>query len=363
MQKIDPLSKNWLDHIKNAIRTVDDLREWIHVSQEEEEGIHACEGKYTWRIPPYYASLMDTEDQACPIRLQAIPSPRELDICPDASCDPVEDKKNLKTRRVVHKYPDRVVILSTDACPMYCRHCTRKEHTIDVEGTYFGDDTQDWEDDFAYIEKTPAIRDVLLTGGDPLSLSDKKINSILKRLRAIPHVQIIRIGTRFPVVLPQRITPELCRILERHHPVWCMTHFNHPKEITETSAAACDRLLRHGIPVQNQSVLLKGINDDVDIMHALVTGLLEIRVRPYYLYQCDNVVGVSHFTTPLEKGREIIDGLLGHTSGFALPQFLLTTPLGKIPLWEAKLHESEGDYIVKNYASQQMVVSHLLPKG
>ncbi len=363
MKILDPLSGTWQEQMKQSVRTVDALREWIHVSEEEEEGIRAVEGKYTWRIPPYYASLMDPIDPACPIRLQAIPSPREMKPHPDASLDPVEDKENLKTRRVVHKYPDRVVVLCTDACPMYCRHCTRKEHTTDADGTYFGEDTQGWEDDFTYIEKTPAIRDVLLTGGDPLSLPDRKIESILRRLRSIPHVEVIRIGSRFPVVLPQRITPALCAILEAHHPVWFMTHFNHPKEITEASAEACDRLLRHGMPVQNQSVLLKGINDDLETMRALVTGLLAIRVRPYYLYQCDNVVGVDHFTTPLEKGRAIMDGLLGHTSGFAVPQYLLTTPLGKIPLWQDKLHEQQDARVVENYDGDRMEVDHLLPRG
>lgn len=298
---------------------------------------------------------MDKDDPNCPIRLQAVPNKNEFLPFPGSDSDPVGDTVYRKTNRVVHKYPDRVILLVTDVCAVYCRHCTRKYHTTDIEGTYFETSAAaSWEIDFDYIASHPEIRDVLLTGGDPLTLSDEKLELIVSRLRKIPHVEIIRIGSRYPVLLPQRITPELCALLEKYHPIWFNTHFNHPKEITPESAEACDRLLRHGIPVQNQTVLLKGINDDLETMRRLLKGLLKIRVRPYYLYHCDNVTGVSHFMTSVEKGREIMRGLLGHMTGFAVPQYIVTTKLGKIPLWEEQFHQDENGYWLENYKGETM---------
>ena len=352
---------NWRSQLQHCITTVEQLREWINVTEREEKAIKACAGKYRWGITPYYASLMDKHDEMCPIRQQAVPSLLELEHFPNASVDPVGDRIYRKTNRVVHKYPDRVILLVTKMCPVYCRHCTRKYHTTALDGTYFEkNEAISWEEDYDYIASHPAIRDVLLTGGEPLMYSDSKLDQIISRLRQISHVEIIRIGSRCPVVLPQRITPELCSMLEQHHPVWLNTHFNHPKEITPEAAQACDRLLRHGIVVQNQTVLLKGINDDLPTMRALLTGLLKIRVRPYYLYHCDNAVGVSHFVTSLEKGRELMRGLLGYITGFAVPQYVLTTPLGKIPLWEEYLHRNDEGYWVENYKGETMSVEDLL---
>jgi len=352
---------NWRSQLQHCITTVEQLREWINVTEREEKAIKACAGKYRWGITPYYASLMDKHDEMCPIRQQAVPSLLELEHFPNASVDPVGDRIYRKTNRVVHKYPDRVILLVTKMCPVYCRHCTRKYHTTALDGTYFErNEAISWEEDYDYIASHPAIRDVLLTGGEPLMYSDSKLDQIISRLRQISHVEIIRIGSRCPVVLPQRITPELCSMLEQHHPVWLNTHFNHPKEITPEAAQACDRLLRHGIVVQNQTVLLKGINDDLPTMRALLTGLLKIRVRPYYLYHCDNAVGVSHFVTSLEKGRELMRGLLGYITGFAVPQYVLTTPLGKIPLWEEYLHRNDEGYWVENYKGESMSVEDLL---
>jgi len=352
---------DWRSQLQHRITAVQQLRDWINVTEQEEKAIEACAGKYQWSITPYYASLMDKDDETCPIRQQAVPSLLELEHFPNSSVDPVGDRIYRQTNRVVHKYPDRVLLLVTHLCATYCRFCTRKYHTMDLDGTYFErDEAASWEEDYDYIASHPAIRDVLLSGGDPLMYSDSKLNQIISRLRQIPHVEIIRLGSRFPVVLPQRITPELCTMLEQYHPVWMSTHFNHPKEITPEAAKACDRLLRHGIVVQNQTVLLKGINDDLPTMRALVTGLLRIRVRPYYLYHCDNAVGVSHFATSLEKGRELIRGLLGYTTGFALPQYVLTTPLGKIPLWEENLHHNDQGYWVENYKGETMNVEDLL---
>ncbi len=352
---------DWRSQLQHCITTVEQLRQWINVTEQEEKAIKACAAKYRWSITPYCASLMDKDDEACPIRRQVVPSLLELEHFPHASVDPVGDRSYRRTNRVIHKYPDRVLLLVTEMCPVYCRFCTRKYHTMDLGGTYFGkDEAASWEEDYDYIASHPAIRDVLLSGGDPLMYSDSKLEQIISRLRQIPHVEIIRIGSRFPVVLPQRITPELCAMLEQYHPLWLNTHFNHPKEITLEAAQACDRLLRHGVVVQNQSVLLKGINDDLPTMRALLTGLLKIRVRPYYLYHCDNAAGVSHFATSLEKGRKIMRGLLSYITGFAVPQYVLTTPLGKIPLWEESFHHGDEGYWVENYKGETRNVEDLL---
>jgi lysine 2,3-aminomutase len=356
MQKTHELIwSDWRSQLQHRITTVDQLRHWINLSEREEQAIRACEGKYRWSITPYYASLMDRDDETCPIRQQAVPSLQEFTLFPGASPDPVGDTIYRKTNRVVHKYPDRVILLVTEACAVYCRHCTRKYHTTDLEGTYFEqNEAASWEADFDYIASHPEIRDVLLTGGDPLTYGDSKLELLISRLRQIPHVEIIRIGSRYPVLLPQRITPEFCAMLEKYHPIWLNTHFNHPKEITPEAAQACDRLLRHGVVVQNQTVLLKGINDDLETMRSLLKGLLKIRVRPYYLYHCDNVTGVSHFVTSIEKGRELMKGLLGNLTGFAIPTYVLTTSLGKIPLWEEQLHRNQAGYWLENYKGDVM---------
>ncbi|GAB4150695.1 MAG: KamA family radical SAM protein [Cyanobacteria bacterium J069] len=351
----DLVWSDWRSQLQHRISTVEVLQEWINVTPAEAAAIQASAGKYRWSITPYYASLMDRDDPNCPIRLQSVPALQEFQSFPGAEPDPVGDTAYRKTNRVVHKYPDRIVLLVTEACAVYCRHCTRKFHTTDLDGTYFEtSEAGSWEQDFDYIARHPEIRDVLLTGGDPLTYSDEKLELIISRLRKIPHVEIIRIGSRYPVLLPMRITPEFCAMLEKYHPIWLNTHFNHPKEITPEAAAACDRLLRHGVPVQNQSVLLKGINDDVETMRSLLQGLLKIRVRPYYLYHCDNVTGVSHFATSVEKGREIMRGLLGHMTGFAVPQYIVTTKLGKIPLWETQVHADEQGYWLENYRGETL---------
>ncbi|MHB8620814.1 MAG: KamA family radical SAM protein, partial [Chloroflexota bacterium] len=324
--------------MQHRIETVTQLRQWIDVTPEEEAAIAACAGRYRWSITPYYASLMDRADPACPVRQQAVPSLAELRPGPNSSPDPLHDRGYRRTNRVVHRYPDRVLMLVTELCPVYCRHCTRKYHTTDLTGSYFGTgESASWDEDFDYIASHPEIRDVLLSGGDPLTYSDARLEQIISRLHAIPHVEIIRIGSRYPVLLPMRITAELCEMLDRYHPIWLNTHFNHPKEVTIEAAEACDRLLRHGIVVQNQTVLLKGINDDARTMLELNRRLLQIRVRPYRLYHCDNVTGVSHFATSLQVGRDIMKALIGPFTGFGAPQYILDTPLGKIPLWEEQL--------------------------
>jgi lysine 2,3-aminomutase len=350
--------QDWRSQLKHRITTVEELRHWINITPAEETAIAQCVGKYRWSITPYYAALMDRNDPTCAIRQQAVPQLDEFRTFAGAEDDPVGDTVYRKTNRVVHKYPDRIILLVTQACAVYCRHCTRKYHTTDVNGTYFEqNEAVSWEPDFAYIEAHPEIRDVLLTGGDPLTYSDAKLEPILARLRQIPHVEIIRIGTRYPVLLPQRITPEFCAMLDRYHPVWLNTHFNHPKEITPEAAAACDRLLRHGVIVQNQTVLLKGINDSLATMKTLLKDLLKIRVRPYYLYHCDNVTGVSHFATTIAAGRAIMRGLQGEITGFAVPQYIITTKLGKIPLTEEWVHANDEGYDLENTYGQTLQIT------
>ncbi|MEU3356270.1 arginine 2,3-aminomutase [Streptomyces sp. NPDC037389] len=348
---------DWRWHMRKRITTVARARQWLRLSADEEKAIAGSAGRYRWSITPYYASLMDPDDPSCPVRMQAVPAPAELEEFPGAEVDPVGDMTYRRTNRVVHKYPDRVILLVTEACPVYCRHCTRKFHTTDVDGTYFRDDEGgSFDEDLRYIAAHPEIRDVLLTGGDPLSYPDGRLEEIVAGLRAIPSVEIIRIGTRFPVLLPQRITEDLCSMLARHHPVWLNTHFNHPKEITADAARAVDRLLRHGIPVGNQTVLLRGVNDDVATMRTLMTELLRVRVRPYYLYHCDNVTGVSHFMTSVEKGWEIMEGLQGHITGFGVPQYVLTTEIGKIPVARPYFTRTPDGLLLRNHHGQELAV-------
>ena len=350
---------NWRWQMSHALRKSEDLSKWLNLTEEETSAIKHTSEQYKWRVTPYYASLMDKEDPNCPVRLQALPHNNEMVQYEDSDVDPVGDTIYRKTNRIVHKYPDRVIFLVTEVCPVYCRHCTRKFHTTDKEGSYFEEsEGAPYELDYKYLEEHPEIKDVLLTGGDPLTYADHKIEAILKRLREIPHIEIIRIGSRYPVLLPQRITEDFCNMLEKYHPIWFSTHFNHPKELSEEAVAACDRLLRHGVPVQNQTVLLKGINDDSETMRQLMRGLLRARVKPYYIYHCDNVSGVSHFMTSVEKGREIMASLIGHMSGYALPRYIVTTKLGKIPL-ERTYVINEGDVLtVENYKGETMDLSY-----
>lgn len=353
-----PRWSDWKFQMKNLIRTVEGMEQWIVLSDRERQGISSTEAQYLWMVTPYYASLMHPTDDNCPIRLQSIPSPLESTPPDNADVDPVGDMTYSKTRRVVHKYPNRVILLVSDTCPVYCRHCTRKFHTTANEGTYYNSSfSSSYEEDFDYIRQHTEINDVLLTGGDPLTLTDSKLEEIVRSLRAIPHINIIRIGSRYPVFMPQRITPELCNMLAKYHPVWLNTHFNHPVEITEEAAASVHMLLSAGIPVQNQSVLLKGINDDLETMRQLNRGLLRIRVRPYYLYHADNVTGVSHFRTSIAKGLEIMEGLLGHETGFSVPSYVLTTDLGKIPVNNLYYEETEEGVRIRNYKNEARDIS------
>ena len=359
-QYADTNWNNWQWQMRNRIQTFAELKQWINVTTDEETAIKKCEGTFKWSITPYYASLMNIDNPNCPIRQQAVPSKLEFVHNDFSSIDPVGDIDFRVTNRIVHKYPDRIIILVTEQCPVYCRHCTRKFHTTSFHDTYFGENEKiSWDQDFEYIKSHPEIRDVLLTGGDPLSYSDKKLDFILSKIREISHIEIIRIGSRFPVLLPYRITEDLCKILQKNHPIWFNTHFNHETEITPDSEAACDLLLKHGIPIGNQTVLLKGINDSEIAIKNLCHKLVKIRVRPYYLYHCDNVQGVSHFRTEIEVGRKIIRSMIGNTTGFAIPQYVITTKDGKILLHEdniIEINEENETIKLKNYKGKVTIL-------
>lgn len=268
---------------------------------------------------------MDIDDPHCPVRMQAIPSVKEVHKSEADLLDPLHEDEDSPVPGLTHRYPDRVLLLITDMCSMYCRHCTRRRFAGASDNAM---PMERIDKAIEYIAKTPQVRDVLLSGGDALLVSDETLEYIISKLRAIPHVEIVRIGSRTPVVLPQRITPELVEMLKKYHPIWLNTHFNHPKEVTPEAKRACELLANAGIPLGNQSVLLRGINDCVHVMKRLVHELVKMRVRPYYIYQCDLSMGLEHFRTPVSKGIEIIEGLRGHTSGYAVPTFVVDAPGG-----------------------------------
>lgn len=340
---------DWKWQVKNRIETLDELKKYIRLTPEEEEGVKKTLSTLRMAITPYYLSLMDPDNPYCPIRHQAIPTAAETHRSPADLLDPLHEDEDSPTPGLTHRYPDRVLMLITDMCSMYCRHCTRRRFAGQHD-----DETPDMkiEKCIEYVEQTPQVRDVLLSGGDALMVSDKKLEYIISRLRAIPHVEIIRIGSRTPVVCPQRITDDLVNMLKKYHPVWLNTHFNHPNEVTPESAAACAKLADAGIPLGNQSVLLRGVNDCVNVMMHLVHELVKMRVRPYYIYQCDLSVGLEHFRTPVSKGIEIIEGLRGHTSGFAVPTFVVDAPGGggKTPVMPQYIvSQSPGKVVLRNF--------------
>ena len=336
---------DWRWQVANRITTLEELKQVIDLTPEEEEGVKRCLQTLRMAITPYYATLIDPHDRNCPVRKQAVPTALELQMAASDMADPLYEDVDSPVPGLTHRYPDRVLLLVTDQCSMYCRHCTRRRFAGVTDKPRSKEEVDLAID---YVRRTPVVRDVLLSGGDGLLINDDFIEYILKELRAIPHVEIIRFGTRAPVVLPQRITPELCRMLKKYHPIFLNTHFNHPKEITPVSAEACARLADAGIPLGNQSVLLRGINDCPLVMKKLVQGLLKIRVRPYYLYQCDLSQGIEHFRTSVSAGIEIIEYLRGHTSGLAVPTFCIDGPGGggKIPVSPQYLISQSPDRVV-----------------
>lgn len=340
---------DWKWQVKNRIVTLEQLKQYITLTPDEEEGVKQSLAVLRMAITPYYLCLIDPDNPHCPIRRQAIPTANETHRSPADLVDPLSEDVDSPVPGLTHRYPDRVLFLITDQCSMYCRHCTRRRFAGQKDNESSADRIQQGID---YIARTPQVRDVLLSGGDALMVGDAKLESIIQRLRAIPHVEIIRIGTRTPVVCPQRITEDLCNMLKKYHPIWLNTHFNHPNEITPASAAACERMADAGIPLGNQSVLLRGVNDCVHVMKRLVQGLVKIRVRPYYIYQCDLSMGLEHFRTPVSKGIEIIEALRGHTSGYAVPTFVVDAPGGggKIPVMPNYLvSQAPGKVILRNY--------------
>ncbi len=345
---------DWRWQIQNRITSLEKLERFINLSSEEREALGEGGINLPLSITPYYLSLVDRDDPNQPVRRCVIPVPAETVLNPGESFDPLGEDHDSVAPGLVHRYPDRVLFLATDFCSTYCRYCTRSRlvGTHSQAGRY---DRNRLEQALAYIEATPEVRDVLISGGDPLTLPDDKIEWLLQRLRRIKHVEMVRLGSKVPAVLPQRITPSLVRMLRKYHPLFVSLHFTHPDELTPETAQACERLADAGIPLGSQTVLLSGVNDNVETMKSLMHGLLKIRVRPYYLYQCDPIAGSAHFRTPVSKGLEIIQGLRGHTTGYAVPNYVIDAPGGggKIALYpEAVVGRQGCDLLLRNYEGQ-----------
>ncbi|HEY3863173.1 MAG TPA: KamA family radical SAM protein [Verrucomicrobiae bacterium] len=323
---------DWRWQLKNRITSLDKLQRFLPtLTPEEFEGTILANHKLAMAVTPYFFSLIDAGDENCPIRRQVVPRVEETYTAPWEMNDPCGEDSHSPVPGLVHRYPDRVLFLVTDRCAAYCRYCTRSRMVSNAAGYDFH---PEFERQIEYVRQHPEIRDVLLSGGDPLLLSDEKLDFLLGRLRAIPHVEFLRIGTRIPIFLPQRITPELCATLRRHHPLFISIHSNHPRELTTEARAALERLADAGIPLGNQAVLLRQVNDDPAVMRALVQKLLMCRVRPYYLYQCDLISGSAHLRSSVRKGLEIMENLRGHTTGYAMPQYVIDAPGGggKVPV-------------------------------
>jgi lysine 2,3-aminomutase len=340
---------NWQWQLRNSFTTYEQIKSFLFLADDE---IKPTLNGYNLpiRMTPYYASLLDPENAQQPLRKTVVPVLDELITLPEEKSDPLGEMNNSPVNQLVHRYPDRVLFLVSGFCSTYCRYCTRS-HMVSKKDKCHASKTE-WDVALDYIRNHPEVRDVILSGGDPLTLTDNKLEYLLSQLRAIEHVEIIRIGTKVPVVLPQRITPSLTRMIKKYHPVFMSIHFTHPDELTSETQAACNRLADAGIPMGSQTVLLKGVNDDVEVFKKLMHGILKIRVRPYYLYQCDPIPGSGHFRTPIEKGLELIKGLRGFTSGYAVPHFVIDAPGGggKIPLlpeyYQGKI---DGIAMLKNY--------------
>ena len=338
--------QDWGNHtwqLKNRVNCLPGLEKHLDLCPEERSGVILSGSKLAMAITPHFFNLIDPDDPDCPIRRQVIPRVEETLDSPGELVDPCGEDSHMPVPGLVHRYPDRVLFLVTDRCASYCRYCTRSRV---VSGAGEQELDIDFEAAFQYLERTNTIRDVLLSGGDPLLLSDSRLEGILSRLHKIPHIEFIRIGTRVPIFLPQRVTPELCSMLSRYHPMWMSVHANHPREITIEVRQALERIANSGIPMGNQSVLLRGVNDDPETMRALLHKLIICRVRPYYLYMCDLIKGSSHLRSSLSKGLEIIESLRGHTTGYAIPQLVIDAPGGggKIPI--------NPDYVVKEDGNQ-----------
>jgi lysine 2,3-aminomutase len=348
----DALWNDWHWQQRERVTRLDQLERVLRVTPDERRAAVETEAEFQMGITPYYAALMDPDDPACPVRLQSVPTLGETFVSPADLEDPLAEERDMPTPGITHRYPDRVLFYTTHNCPVYCRHCTRKRKVADPTSAAA---KKQIEASIAYIEQHTEVRDIVISGGDPLSLSDERLDYILGRLRAIPHVEMFRLGTRNLVTLPQRVTDDFVRMLREHHPVYVNTHFNHPKECTAEAFEATRRIADAGCPIGNQMVLLKGVNDDPAIVKELNHRLLLMRVRPYYIYQCDLAKGIAHFRTPVEAGIRIIEALRGHTSGLAVPQFVIDAPNGggKIPVNPQYVVRREGKrWILRNYAGK-----------
>jgi lysine 2,3-aminomutase len=339
---------DWRWQLSHRLNTAEEIEKVLPLTDSERKALQTS-GLFRVDITPYFISLIDPKDLNDPVRKQIIPRSDEMQAFTAMMEDSLAEDRHSPVPGLVHRYPDRVLMLVTTQCASYCRYCTRSRIVGDPGQTF---SRQEFEAQLEYLKRTPQVRDVLLSGGDPLVLAPKILEEILTRLREIPHIEIVRIGSRVPVFLPMRVTQELCDMLQKFHPLWINIHINHPNEISQELAEACDRMARAGIPLGNQSVLLAGVNDCVHIQRDLVQKMTRIRVRPYYLYQCDLVEGAGHFRTPVAKGIEIIEGLRGHTSGYAVPQFIVDAPGGggKIPVMpNYQISASDHKIILRNY--------------
>ncbi|MBI3333044.1 MAG: KamA family radical SAM protein [Candidatus Omnitrophica bacterium] len=342
--------EDWHWQLRNRIYTAEQLSQVIRLTPDEEAAVRRREGRLVMAIPPYWVSLMDPEDPSCPIRRQAVPVAEEFVVGPHDMLDPCGEDGRMPVPGLVHRYPDRVLFLVTEQCAMYCRHCTRRRLVGVNHGLM-----NDYEPALAYLRAHKEVRDVLISGGDPLMMTDARLDRILASLREIPHLEFIRIGSRTPVTMPQRVTPEYCEVLKRHKPIWMSLHFCHPKEVTPRLKVAMDMLADSGVPLGSQTVLLKGINDDPKVMKKLMHELLKVRVRPYYIYQCDPARGISHFRTSVETGIRVMEALRGHTTGYAVPTFVIDGPGGggKIPVGpNYVISYQDGVMTLRNYKGE-----------
>ena len=348
-----PEWNDWHWQYQHRVRDAEGLSRVLELSEAERGEIGECLKRFRMAATPYYLSLIHPHDLHDPVRMQAVPSIHETEVWPWEMADPLDEEGESPVPNIVHRYPDRVLFLVTRCCAMYCRHCTRRRLVGEED---YCISKEQIETALDYIRRTTAIRDVLISGGDPLTLSDERLEYILSRLRAIEHVEIIRIGTRVPVTMPMRITPALMAMFKKYQPIWINTHFNHPNELTSDSIAACGRIADAGIPLGNQSVLLKGVNDDAETMKTLLLGLVKARVRPYYLYQCDLSEGLQHFRTDVRTGIDIIQKLTGSISGFAVPKFVIDAPGGggKVPMNPEYIVSIDDERVVmRNYLGKR----------
>lgn len=351
---------DWRWQLRNRITTLEQLDRLLPLTREERLGVQLAGQHLALAITPYFFNLIDVNDPQCPIRRQVIPRIEEMSTASWEMTDPCGEDAHMPVPGLVHRYPDRVLFLVTDRCAAYCRYCTRSRVVSGVGEQHL---ETDFSAAFQYLRQHTEIRDVLLSGGDPLLFSDERLEYILGQLRAIPHIEFVRIGSRIPIFLPQRITPELCAVLKKYHPLWMSIHTNHPREATAEVRDACARLADAGIPLGNQAVLLRGVNDDAGVMKELMHKLLMMRVRPYYIYQCDLVRGTHHLRTSVRKGLEIMEALRGHTTGYAVPQFVIDAPGGggKVPVGpQYILAHDKQRIIVRNYEGQVFEYPELL---